>query len=115
MTYTEKRLEEFDEEFPLLHPTYLNVNINDMHYLNKVLKSFIARSIQEAEREVVKAMFMEGREAKMTPFQTTVNQYLRNRAEEIGIDISHLQDIEIEEIPQFKGTMEALNNLTHKQ
>jgi len=51
MTYTEKRLEEFDEQFPLLQPTYLTVTIKDMDYLNRVLKSFLTESITQAIAE----------------------------------------------------------------
>jgi len=85
MTYTEKRLEEFD-------------NLSDYRFADKQnraeMRYFIATSIAQAIAEeranVVESMMMKGIEAKMTPFQTTVNQYLRNRAEEIGIDIRSL-------------------------
>jgi len=49
-----------------------------------------SEGVAEERANVVESMMMEGIEAKMTPFQTTVNQYLRNRAEEIGIDIRSL-------------------------
>jgi len=89
MTYTEKRLEEFDERLKEFVPTNTE---QDIYLLAEDFKSFLSTSISQAiaeERErVVEAMMMKGIEAKMTPFQTTVNQYLRNRAEEIGIDLS---------------------------
>ena len=103
--YLEKRLEKFDEDFPciqtdcdnngLIYGYDGNGELEQQQcqycYENRLpQKSFISTSIAQAELEVVKAMMMEGRESKMTPFQTTVNQYLRNRAEEIGIDISSL-------------------------
>jgi len=52
------------------------------------MQEIITQAIAEERERVVEAMMMEGIEAKMTPFQTTVNQYLRNRAKEIGIDLS---------------------------
>jgi len=87
MTNIDKILEEFEKSFWLHRVPNHTKQMKD-------IKSFIATSIAQAiaeERErVVEAMMMKGIEAKMTPFQTTVNQYLRNRAEEIGIVLSSL-------------------------
>jgi len=56
----------------------------------KIGATSIHQAIAEERARVVEAMMMKGIEAKMTPFQTTVNQYLRNRAEEIGIVLASL-------------------------
>jgi len=95
MTHTDKILAEFNDKKYSIHKQSCDVMCkHGMQICNCDGKSFLSTSIKEAlaeERErVVEAMMMKGIEAKMTPFQTTVNQYLRNRAEEIGIDLSSL-------------------------
>jgi len=83
MTYTEKLIKDLEEN------EGITLGDDILPYVEKT----IAQAIAEERERVVEAMMMKGIEAKMTPFQTTVNQYLRNRAEEIGIVLSSLQDI----------------------
>jgi len=89
MIYIEKH--EWEEKYneatgraDFFEPNSLVIPINSAILLTRMLlATSITQALAEERERVVEAMMMKGIEAKMTPFQTTVNQYLRNRAEEV--------------------------------
>lgn len=71
--------EEFTKDFPDLKWSTTGGTKDISDWWLKVIK--------ERDEEIIKEILMQGRENKLTSFQTTVNQYIRNRAEVLGIKL----------------------------
>ena len=93
MNNTEKRLEKHTKEV-IIEQIDICLSGQDPRYqlgryIEHLKEEIIHQALAEEKERVVEAMMMKGID---TPLRTMVNTYLRNRAEEIGIDLSCLQD-----------------------
>jgi uncharacterized protein YktB (UPF0637 family) len=81
--YNEEVMKKFDEEFTSMGKTGFQHLARAEYSTPEKIKAFLLASLKGQLEVVVESMLMEGIEAKMTPFQTTVNQYIRNRGKEL--------------------------------
>lgn len=95
MEQKESWIDEFDEIFAN-RKVIGERTFKDYHeYLYPDIKQFISNLIsQEREKwidELTEKFQMEGDFGKLTPFQQTVNTYIKNRGEEIKKDLIQKQ------------------------